>query len=81
MTKDFVSLVVDEGVLRVMMIRAARAEKSESQVIEEALRRDFDTMEEIWSKVRNPLPEEEAMKLAYSELKAMRQEQRAAGGP
>jgi hypothetical protein len=83
MAKTRTTLTVDEEVLRAVRIRAARTGKRDSQVIEESLRRDLgmDTLEQIWAKVRNPLSEEEAMKLAYSELKAMREEQRAASGP
>jgi DNA-directed RNA polymerase subunit E'/Rpb7 len=52
-------------------------------VIEESLRRDLrlNVLEEIWAKVKNPLSEEEGMKLAVAEVHAVREEQRAAGGP
>jgi hypothetical protein len=83
MAKTRTTLTVDKDVLRAVRIRAARTGKRDSEVIEESLRRDLgmDTMERIWANVKNPLSEEEAMKLAYSELRAMREEQDAAGGP
>jgi gamma-glutamyl:cysteine ligase YbdK (ATP-grasp superfamily) len=82
MAKTRTTLTVDEEVLRAVRIRAARTGKRDSQVIEESLRRDLgmDTLEQIWAKVR-PIDEEEGMKLAVAEQHAMREEQRAAGGP
>lgn len=64
-----------------MRIKAARTGKRDSEVIEESLRRDLrlDALEEIWARVK-PLPEKEALDLAYSELHGMRGEERAAGG-
>lgn len=81
MAKARTTLTVDEKVLRAVRIKAARDGKRDSEVIEESLRRDLglDTLEEIWAKVK-PLPEEEALDLAGSELHEMRREKRAAGG-
>lgn len=64
MTKTRTTLTIDEGVLRAVKVRAARTGKGESEVIEEAVRRDLglDLMERLWS--RNDMSEEEAMKLA-----------------
>jgi hypothetical protein len=44
-------------------------------VIEESLRRDLgmDDLDDIWAQVK-PAPEEEGLHLAYSELRAMREE-------
>lgn len=83
MPKTRTTLTIDEDVLRSVRIKAARTGKRDSEVIEESLRRDLrlDTMERIWANVKNPLSEEEAMKLAYSELRAMREERDAASGP
>lgn len=49
---------------RAVKVRAARTGKGESEVIEEAVRRDLglDLMERLWS--RNDMSEDEAMKLA-----------------
>ena len=76
------TLTVDEQLLRAVRIRAARTGKRDSQVIEEALRRDLglDALEKIWAKV-HPVSEEEGMKLAVAEQHARREEQRATGGP
>jgi hypothetical protein len=82
MPKTRTTLTVDADVLRAVRIKAARTGKRDSEVIEESLRRDLGlgVLEEIWAKIENPLSEEEAMKLAYSELRAMREERDAAGG-
>jgi hypothetical protein len=82
MPKTRTTLTVDADVLRAVRIKAARTGKRDSEVIEESLRRDlgFGVLEEIWAKVKNPLSEEEGMKLAVAELHAMREEQGAAGG-
>ncbi len=82
MAKTRTTLTVDEKVLRAVRIKAARTGKRDSEVIEEALRRDLglDELERIWARVK-PLPEKEALELANTELHAMRREKRAAGGP
>jgi len=82
MPKARTTLTVDADVLRAVRIRAARTGKRDSQVIEESLRRDLglDELDELWAGVR-PVSEEEGMALAVSEVHAVREEQRAAGGP
>jgi hypothetical protein len=64
MTKTRTTLTIDEEVLRAVKVRAARTGKGESEVIEEAVRRDLglDLIERLWS--RNDMSEDEAMKLA-----------------
>jgi hypothetical protein len=64
MTKTRTTLTIDEEVLRAVKVRAARTGKGESEVIEEAVRRDLglDLMERLWS--RNDMSEDQAMKLA-----------------
>jgi hypothetical protein len=64
MKKVRTTLTIDEDVLRAVKVRAARSGKGDSQVIEEALRRELglDLLERLWS--RSDLSEEEAMKLA-----------------
>jgi Ribbon-helix-helix protein, copG family len=64
MSKVRTTLTIDEGVLRAVKVRAARTGKGDSEVIEEALRRDlgFDLLERLWAKA--DLSEEEAMALA-----------------
>jgi len=58
------TLTVDEEVLRAVKVRGARTGKGDSEVIEEALRRElgFDLLEHLWQ--RNDLDEEEALTLA-----------------
>ena len=81
MSKTRTTLTVDEEVLRAVRIKAARTGKRDSEVIEEALRRDLglDELERIWAQVK-PLSEKESLDLAYAELHAMRRERDAAGG-
>jgi hypothetical protein len=64
MSKTRTTLTIEEDVLRAVKVRAARTGKGESEVIEEAVRRDLglDLMERLWS--RNDMSEDEAMKLA-----------------
>jgi len=64
MSRVRTTLTIDEGVLRAVKVRAARTGKGESQVIEEALRRDLglDLLERLWQ--RADLAEDEAAVLA-----------------
>jgi len=64
MPKVRTTLTVDEEVLRAVKVQAARTGKGDSEVIEEALRRDlgFDLLERLWAKA--DLSEDGAMKLA-----------------
>jgi hypothetical protein len=77
-TRTTVSL--DSEVFRAVKIKAARTGKRDSQVIEEALRRDLgpEGLEDLWARV-TPISEAEGLELANSELHAMREEKRAAG--
>jgi metal-responsive CopG/Arc/MetJ family transcriptional regulator len=74
MTKTRTTLTIDEDVLRAVKVRAARSGKGESEVIEEAVRKDLglDLMERLWT--RNQMTEDEAMKLAIEEQEAFRKE-------
>lgn len=64
MAKVRTTLTVDEDVLRAVRVRAARTGKRDSEVIEEALRRQLglDLLERLWE--RADLGEQEAMVLA-----------------
>ena len=75
MTKTRTTLTIDEEVLRAVKVRAARTGKGESEVIEEAVRKDLglDLMDRLWA--RNDMGEDEAMKLA---LEAQREARRDA---
>ena len=80
-TKKKVTFYLPEQLLRAARVHAARTNKRDSEVVEEALRTylGFDTVESVWA--RSDLPEDEALELAVSELHAMRKEKRAAGRP
>jgi hypothetical protein len=64
MPKVRTTLTIDDGVLRAVKVRGARTGKGDSEVIEEALRRElgFDLLERLWQ--RNDLGEEQAVALA-----------------
>jgi len=64
MAKVRTTLTIDEEVLRAVKVRGARTGKGDSEVIEEALRRElgFDLLERLWQ--TNDLGEEEALALA-----------------
>ncbi len=66
MPKTRTTVTLDEDVLRAVKVRAARTGKRDSQVIEEALRRELglDLLDRIWH--RNDLPEDEALRLAVT---------------
>ena len=72
MAKVRTTLTIDEHVLRAVKVRAARTGKGDSEVIEEALRRElgFDLLERLWA--RNDLSEQEALALAVEAQHASR---------
>ena len=72
MAKIRTTLTIDEGVLRAVKIRGARTGKGDSEVIEEALRRElgFDFLDGLWE--RADMSEEEAMTLAVEAQHATR---------
>jgi Ribbon-helix-helix protein, copG family len=74
MPKTRTTLTIDEEVLRAVKVRAARTGKGESEVIEEAVRRDLGLalMERLWS--RNDMDEEQAMDLAREAQQDARRE-------
>lgn len=64
MAKTRTTLTIDEDVLRAVKVRAARTGRGDSEVIEEAVRRQLglDLLERLWER---PDPgEEEALALA-----------------
>lgn len=79
-TKKKVTLYVDEEVMRAARVRAARTDKRDSEVVEEALRAflGFDVLAHVWG--RSNLSEDEAMRLAVGETHAARAEKRASRG-
>ena len=78
-TKKKVTFYLPEDVLRAARVRAARADRRDSEIVEEALRLylGFDVVDRVWA--RSGLGEDEAMELAVSETHALRDEKRAAG--
>lgn len=64
MTKVRTTLTIDPEVLRAVKVRAARLGKGDSDVIEEALRRDLglDLLDRLWT--ANDLTEADAQALA-----------------
>jgi hypothetical protein len=72
MPKTRTTLTIDQDVLRAVKVRAARTGKGDSEVIEEALRRELglDLLDRLWS--RNQLSESEATELAVRAQHATR---------
>jgi hypothetical protein len=59
------TLTIDEDVLRAVKVRGARTGRGDSEVIEEALRRElgFDLLDRLWAR-NDDLTEDDAMALA-----------------
>ena len=76
--KKKVTLYVDAEVMRAARVRAARTDRRDSEVVEEALRAylGFDVLASVWS--RSALGEDEAMALAVEAAHEARAERRAA---
>ncbi len=64
MRKIRTTVTLDEEVLRLVKVRAARMGKGDSEVIEDSLRRDLglDLLDRLWAK--NQMPEDQAVALA-----------------
>lgn len=77
MARTKTTVYLDPDVLRATRVAAARAGKRDSDVVEDALREylGLALLQRIWEKA--DLTEDEALKLAYDELHAMRAERRA----
>jgi hypothetical protein len=76
MTKVRTTLTIDEEVLRAVKIRGARTGKGDSEVIEDALRRELglDLLQRLWQ--RSDLGEEQAINLAVEAQHATRRRRR-----
>ena len=76
MAKVRTTLTIDEEVLRAVKVRGARMGKGDSEVIEEALRRQlgFDLLERLWQK--DDVGEEQALQLAVEAQHKTRRRQR-----
>lgn len=75
---------LDEAVARAAEAEAERTGQSEAQVIEDALREHLSltgsVVDGVWARTgADALSEEEALSLAYDELKAMRRERGESG--
>jgi len=72
MAKVRTTLTIDEDVLREVKVRAARTGAGDSEVIEQALRRDLgiDLMDRLWAVA--DMDEDEAMALAVEAQHATR---------
>ena len=77
MRKVRTTLTLDEEVMRLVKVRAARQGKGDSEVIEESLRRDLglDLLAGIWSK--NQMTDEQAMRLAVEAQHSSRSRRRS----
>ena len=76
MPKIRTTVTLDERVLRAVRVKAARSGRRDSEVIEDALRRDlgFDILDRIWEKA--DMDPDEALALAVDEQHAARRERR-----
>ena len=75
MVRKKMTFYIDEDLLRSARDLASRTDRAEDDVLEDALRRylDFAMLQQAWK--RDALPnEDEALRLAYEELHAMRAE-------
>ena len=77
MSKVRTTLTIDEDVLRAVKVRAARSGKGDSEVIEDAVRRDLGlhVLEDLWAGIK-PMPDDEAMDLALEAQRAARRAKR-----
>ncbi len=80
MARSKTTIYLDPQVLRATRIAAARAGKRDSDVVEDALREYLGLAVIDRIRSRSDRDEEEAMRLAYEELHAMRRERRATTG-
>jgi plasmid stability protein len=73
MAKVRTTVTLDDGVLRALKVKAARSGKSDSELIEDALRRDLglDVLDRLWA--ANDMAENEATALAVGAQHATRQ--------
>jgi hypothetical protein len=73
MAKVRTTLTVDDEVLRAVKIKAARTGRGDSEIIEDALRRDLGlgVLGQLWANAE--LSEDEAMDLALEAQSAVRQ--------
>jgi hypothetical protein len=81
MAKQKTTLFLDEGVMRQASAAAANSGRDASELVEDALRRylGLDVVERVWARnAEDALDPDEAMEIAYAELRAFRDERRDA---
>ena len=84
MPKRALTVEVDEEVVALALAEAKRTGRSEAEVVEDALRSHFEkkspsVAEKVWARNQpDSLSGEDALALAYDELRAMREERRQA---
>lgn len=81
MARKKTTVYIEEDLLRAAKVLAARTDKKEYEVFEDALKTHlgFDVLERIHERLEREglaFSEEESLKLAYDELHAMRAEDR-----
>ena len=76
MAKVRTTVTINEDVLKLVKVRAARLGKGDSEVIEESLRRDLglDLLDRLWS--TNKMSEGQAMRLAIEAQHSTRRRRR-----
>jgi hypothetical protein len=76
MPKVRTTLTIEADVLRAVKLRGARTGRGDSEVIEQALRRELglDLLDRLWD--RGDLPEDEAIALAVEAQHATRRRRR-----
>jgi hypothetical protein len=76
--KRKVTYYIAEDVLRAAKVSAARTDRSDSEVVETALKSylGYDVLDRVWS--RSDLSEKQAMDLAVTETHSWRRQRRAA---
>jgi hypothetical protein len=84
MPKQPLTVQLEEDVIQAAREEASRKGQSEAAVVEQALRehlaRQESVTDQVWARNRNQaLGEDEALALAYDELKAMRRERGDSG--
>lgn len=79
MAKAKTTLSIDEGLMRQVRIRAARSGRTQSEVLESALREGLGVIERIRARAR--LSEEEALGLASQVVHEVRAQRRRTRKP
>jgi Arc/MetJ family transcription regulator len=80
MARKKTTVYIDEELLRQTKMAAARSGKHDYEVVEAALRRylGLEVVDRVWARhAATPLDPDEALALAYEELRALRSERRA----